>query len=269
MSSRPDRRTTPEVRFVARRRHGPGRRLLLVVGMLLASGGGLVAADAILWGESGDPAVGPSGADATVAGRDADTAATAPVERPATATFGAVGDLVLRLPSTETLVVGYHEASRTGALGIAPIGTPVSNANATRFDPPPIDADGTDYHVMSSRGRTLPPTSAVDLVLARGDPVLAPVDGTVTVVREYRLYGRHDDTRVEIRPAAAPHLRVVLIHLDDVQVRRGDTVTASQTRLADSANPFPFASHVDRYLDERRPHVHVEVKDPRRADPAD
>lgn len=269
MGPRRGRRTEPEVRFVARRRHGPGRRLLLVVGMLLVSGGGLVAADATFWGQSGDPAPGPGAVDATAAGEGTAAGATAPVERPATPAFGGVGDLVLRLPSTETLVVGYHEASRTGALEIDPVGTAVSNANTTRFDPPSVDPAGADYHVMSSRGRTLPPTSAVDLVLARGDTVLSPVDGTVTLVREYRLYGQHADTRVEIRPAAAPHLRVVMIHLDDVQVRRGDTVTASRTPLATSANQFPFASHVDRYLDDRHPHVHLEVKDPRRADSAD
>lgn len=264
MASRRPAEDTPEVAFVARSRGGPGRTLLVVVALLLLSGGGLVAADATIWDGPADREPAPTGPDATVAGDG--NGMQAPDPEDATAAFGAVGDLVLRLPSTATLVVGYHEASRSGALGITPVGTAISNANTTRFDPPPADAAGADYHVLSSRGRPLPPTSAVDLVLGSGDPVLAPVDGTVTRVREYRLYGQHADTRVEIRPADAPHLRVVLIHLEDVRVRRGDAVVASQTRLAGSANQFPFASHVDRYLDARRPHVHLEVKDPRLAD---
>jgi hypothetical protein len=88
------------------------------------------------------------------------------------------------------------------------------------------------------------------------------VDGVVTEVRPYLLYGQHPDTRVEIRPDDAPHLRVVLIHVDGVQVAAGDRLTAGETVLAGSANRFPFSSHVDRYLERGWPHVHLEVVDP-------
>lgn len=245
-----------------RRRVRRGRRLL-VLGVLAAVGvAGLRAADT--------SAAATGGVDTAAATADREVARTArqpaagpgPAVAPATPTLARVDGLEVRLPSPDVLLVGYHEASRAGALALHPVGHGVSNANTTRITLPTDEDGGVDYHVMSSRGRVLPPTSAVDIVMRDDDPVRAPVDGVVTEVRPYLLYGQHPDSRIEIRPDHAPHLRVVLIHVDDVAVAAGDRLTAGDTVLAASANRFPFASHVDRYLDQRWPHVHLEVKDP-------
>jgi hypothetical protein len=248
-------------------RRGRSRRRVLALGALLALAGlglrGAGSAD-----EDAPTADPPAPPTATLAARDG----LGPLEEPSepapppTPPFAEIAGTTLLAPSSDVLLVGYHEASRAGALGLTPVGQGRSNDNTTRFTLPPDDATGTPYHVMSSRGRVLPPTSAVDIVLRDDDPVRSPVDGVVTEVRPYALYGTHPDTRVEIRPDDARHLRLVMIHVDDVQVARGDRVTAGETVLAGTANRFPFASHVDRYLDERWPHVHVEVKDPSQAD---
>ena len=60
---------------------------------------------------------------------------------------------------------------------------------------------------------TIPATSAADIVLPRGETVLAPVNGTVTRVKRYRLYSSYPDVRVELRPEGVPDRRVVMIHL--------------------------------------------------------
>lgn len=265
------RGSSPPRGFVTRPRRR-GRRLVLA--------GVLVVGAAVGWRATVDaPATHASegaGAGANVraapakagSSEAADAAAAPHVEEPAPADvppFAAVGDVVVSLPSTDVLLVGYHEASLPGVLAMDPIGTGASNSNTTRITLPPDDDSGPDYHVMSSRGRVHPPTSAVDVVMRDDDPVLAPVDGVVTQVRPYRLYGEHADTRIEIQPTADPDLRLVVIHVDDVRVDVGDRVTTSVTELAGTANRFPFSSHVDRYLDERWPHVHMEVKDPAEA----
>ena len=171
--------------------------------------------------------------------------------------------LELRLPSDDPVVVGFHEASQSAALPMLPIGTIRDNANTTRFVAPPDRADGAEYLVMSSRGRAPAATSAVDVMLRDDDPVLSPVDGTVTDVRAYHLYGRYPDHRIEITPLGRPDLRIVLIHVRDVAVAVGDTVEAGRTPLAASANRFSFGSHIDRYTEpDRWPHVHIEVKRP-------
>ncbi|MDP9021681.1 MAG: M23 family metallopeptidase [Actinomycetota bacterium] len=176
--------------------------------------------------------------------------------------FASYADLQLVLPSDQVRLVGFHEAAFADALPLTPAGSLLANDNTTKFRPPP-DRDGVGYVVLSSRGRTNPATSAVDVALPPGTPVASLIDGTVTLVEHYQLYGRHPDTRVEIAPAGRLDLRVVLIHLTDVRVRPGQRVQAGRTVVAGAANFFPFRSHVDRYVEgDPGPHVHIEVKRP-------
>lgn len=263
-------RSAPANLRLARPRRGRRRAIALVGTALLAAVALQATAQPPAPAGGSMAAIDPAPRPATGLALEAPTPpATDPADEepaPATVPFARRDGLVLRLPAVKVVLVGYHEASLRGALALEPVGTLLGNANTTKFAPPDPAADGAPYHVLSSRGRTFPATSAVDIVMRDDDPVLSPVDGVVTEVRPYRLYGSYDDTRIEIRPHDAPHLRVVLIHVDGVRVRAGDEVRASHTELARTANRFPFSSHVDRYTPERWPHVHLEVKDPRLAD---
>jgi hypothetical protein len=174
--------------------------------------------------------------------------------------FATAGGVRLRLVSAEPVVIAFHEASYDDALALRPSGVCGRCRNPTKFTAPPARDPSLRYLVTHSRGRDTPATSASDLVLPRGTPVLSPVDGTVTRVRRYRLYRAYPDVRVEIRPDSAPGRRVVLLHLGAVPVRRGDRVTASTTVLG-APRRLPFESQVDRYVRGRYPHVHLEVKD--------
>jgi murein DD-endopeptidase MepM/ murein hydrolase activator NlpD len=113
---------------------------------------------------------------------------------------------------------------------------------------------------MSSRGRGTPATSAVDLVMPRRTQVFAPVSGVVTRVRRYRLYGRHIDISIEIRPDADHGVRVSMIHLDDRQVREGDRVTQGVSQIG-VPRAFPFGDQTDLYIPGGHPHVHLEIID--------
>ena len=183
------------------------------------------------------------------------------MEAPATPPLASFGPIDLRLPTERPIIVGFHEASTPQALEMTPLGNLVENENTTKFEPPEAVDEGSDYLVMSSRGRPRAATSAVDVVMHVGDPVLSPVDGTVTDVRTYYLYGAHEDQRIEIQPHEQPELRLVLIHLDELEVAVGDEVVAGTSVLAGTARPFPFGSQIDRYTEpDRWPHVHIEVK---------
>ncbi|MDX1657948.1 MAG: hypothetical protein R3343_03930 [Nitriliruptorales bacterium] len=178
-----------------------------------------------------------------------------------TEVFARFDRLDLRLPGEEVLLVGYHEASFSDALEIAPFGDAIANDNRTKFMPESETAAGPEYVILSSRGRPTPATSAVDVVMEDDVEVLAPISGRVREVRPYLLYGQHQDTRIEIVPDARPDLALVMIHVRDVTVRPGDVVEAGVTAIAGSANRFPFGSQIDRFFDpDRWPHVHIEVK---------
>ena len=174
--------------------------------------------------------------------------------------FASVDGLELWTPSGATLLVAYHEASFTDALSMRPVGRLRNNFNTTKYQDPGV-LPGPVYDIQASRGREHRATTAVDLVLRDDDPVLAPVTGRVVGVRNYSLYGRYADTRIEIAPTSDPSMRVVLIHVAKVKVKVGDDVVAGKTALAGTANRFPFHSQVDRHLpDGPWPHVHLEVK---------
>lgn len=201
--------------------------------------------------------------DERAAGAAAPPVADLPPEGPVVQlpVLGRAGGLELRVPAVAPIAVSYHEASFVEALPIEPLGTLSQNENSTRplvHEPHP---DGIDFHVQVSRGRVNASTSAVDVLLPPDEQVRAPVSGTVTDVRPYQLYGRHDDVRIELRADDAD-LAVVLIHVRDVVVRRGDRVEVGDV-LAGSARSFPFGAVVDRLTEpERFGHVHMEVKAP-------
>lgn len=187
--------------------------------------------------------------------------------RAAPATFAAVEDLALAVPHTRAVEIAFHEASQAEALPLVPTGRLVANDNATRFTAP-ADTTGPSYRVLSSRGRPRPPTSAVDIVVPKGDALMSPVDGTVTSVTEYPLYGRVHDWRVEITPTARPDLTVVMIHLLEPSVGVDTEVVAGRTPIG-QARLLPFDSHVDYVLETKQPHVHLEVKPSVATDPID
>ena len=175
--------------------------------------------------------------------------------------FATSEGVALRLVAPEAVAVAFHEASYGDAVELRPVGRCRVCRNRWKFEPPAPRRAGLPYIVTDTRGRSTPATSAADVVLPGGTSVAAPVTGTVSRVKRYRLYGRYQDVRVEIRPESAPDRRVVMLHLAGVTLARGDRVTASSTRIG-SVRSFPFESQVDRYVPGRHPHVHLEVKDP-------
>lgn len=177
----------------------------------------------------------------------------------ATPVFARAGDVLLHLPAPRARGVAFHEAAFPGASAMRPVGR-CAPCRHHRFVPRSADGSGLRFIVMPPRGRGSPPTSAVDVVVGHRTTFLSPVTGTVRSVEPYRLYGRHRDVRVILRPRGAPGIDVVLLHLRGVRVSEGDRVEASVTPLG-WARRFPFGSQVDRYVGGDLPHVHVEVVD--------
>ena len=173
--------------------------------------------------------------------------------------FARVGGLAVRVPTQHLVALAYHEASYDDAMEMHPVGKMSSNANKTKFHAPP-ESPGPSYLVQASRGRGTGATTAVDVLMPRTAAAVAPVDGIVRAAKRYRLYGQYPDWRVEIEPSGHPALRVVMIHLDGVKVRRGDTVSATLSAIG-TPRVFPFHSAVNDYVPGGDPHVHLEVKD--------
>jgi murein DD-endopeptidase MepM/ murein hydrolase activator NlpD len=211
------------------------------------------------FGRGGSLLAPPAGAAPASPGTTAVPAPPLSSSPPPTQAFASVRGIELHLPAAAERIVeiGYHEASFPVALALAPLGTCVRDLNRTKFAKP-RPTSGPDYIVMSSRGRGRPATSAADVAMRRGTTVLAPTTGVVTGAKPYRLYGRYRDVRISIRPDGIAGVEVVVIHVDHVQVHKGDRVLSGVTAIG-VPRVFPFSSQVNDYIGPGIPHVHIEV----------
>jgi hypothetical protein len=215
--------------------------------------------DTLIGGPGADALDGGAGVDGCLEGTGAGSKTACELEA-----YAEVAGLALFVPSKDLIGLGFHESLFPTALAARPTGPLVVNGSASHFTPPsPID--GVPYDVMASRGRGTPATTAADIVVPSQSTVLAPINGTVVLVRTYLLYCETTDWQIIIRPDGGPDLLVMVLHIVDVRVRAGDRVVAGVTPIATSwGNDAPTAQE-NVYFPEQYPHVHVEVE---RADEA-
>jgi murein DD-endopeptidase MepM/ murein hydrolase activator NlpD len=159
-------------------------------------------------------------------------------------------------------LVGFHESSSTAALRMTPAHPVVSEHAGVTADAP---GDDGPVVVLPTRGRAGAPTSAIDLAVAPGVAVPAPVTGEVVEVADFALYGRTRDVLVRIRADDDRSVVVTAMHLVDPLVAVGDRVEGGVTPIAASARQLPFDSQIDRftaaYRGQAGPHVHLEVRE--------
>lgn len=175
------------------------------------------------------------------------------------APFAFARDLPLFPISRSVHGYAFHESLFDTALELRPTGKAKLVDNDAFKAPQP--SGGPSYVVMKTRGRPTPPASAVDVVVPPGSPVQAPVDGVVVNASRYLLYCVTPDQRVVIQPLDHPSWRVVMFHLVNVQVRKGDAVRATETAVGEPHVFVPHSAEYDAYFRGGLPHVHVEVED--------
>lgn len=159
--------------------------------------------------------------------------------------FASVAGITLLHPSTRVERVGFHESNNDGAR--------------------PLDVATTAAAplLLESRERATIPNSAADVVIDPDLEVRAPVTGVVKRSGGYTLYCKYRDDFAVIAPDANPAWEVKILHIDGVQVRRGQRVVAGETVVAPRPTRLPFASQVEETAAEPAwPHVHIEVVDP-------
>lgn len=119
---------------------------------------------------------------------------------------------------------------------------------------------GLKLFQQALRGRGTSNLSAADCAMKPKSVVLAPVTGTVTLVKKYKLYGRYADVQLEIRADGAPSkVRVVVLHIRDPKVKVGSRVVGGVTPIA-TVRHFSFVSAINRYLPVKyADHVHIQL----------
>jgi hypothetical protein len=166
-----------------------------------------------------------------------------------TVLFAAYGDLFLYLPvaGAELTEIGFHQASGDRALSMQSLLPYADTEQAIRDHGTGRTVDDAccpdNPHVLGGKAlrmwrsnRTGPPDTAVDVGADPGTQVYAPLSGTVLEVRPYWLYGTYEDYEIHITPNGYPELDLVLIHVDEVTVAKGDEVIGGVTPIAKIRN---------------------------------
>jgi biotin carboxyl carrier protein len=231
---------------------------VLVVGLALI----LTAA---LWrGDAEEP--GPAAA-----------AAAAPMasepDRDPTPRFARIGTMEMRLPvdPSDMTALAFHQASGDSALPITSLVPDADMELAAELQavPPagetadvPDDVLGSVCLRLWRSNRTGMPDTAADVGADAGTDVYSPVSGTVVEVRPYLLYDVYEDYEIHIQPDGRSDVDVVLIHVDDVTVRAGDTVAAGVTRIAAvRLMSDKIEIQLGGYTENGGDHVHIQVNE--------
>jgi hypothetical protein len=176
-----------------------------------------------------------------------------------------VGGLVIHFPASDAqmLDAGFHQAENRKAFKFLP------TMKCLRIQKERVTKRALSTNPLLRlfqqplRGRGSSNFSAVDCATVPNATILAPATGTVTRIRRYKLYGRYQDLQLEIQPDGAPNVRVVVLHIRDMQVALGQRVEGGVTPVA-TVRHFKFVSTVNRFLPVKRAdHAHIQINDRR------
>ena len=126
-------------------------------------------------------------------------------------------DVVLPVARDVTTAVAYHPVDYEDTVPFSPTGERLSGgglgeALADVF----AGGGGVQYYLMGGTGgQTSPTTSGLDVGAVPGSPVVSPVDGKVTGIKQYRILGRYTDVEIDIQLARDPSLLLVVPSSDD------------------------------------------------------
>jgi len=182
-------------------------------------------------------------------------------------------DLRLPVPLDQLTEVGFHQASFDYALKLAsPLpDADMSTAKKERGTGRDLSKQSTGTEAVLTgevlrmwRDRPGKPNTAVDVGAAPGTTVIAPVDGTVVLVKKYDLYNdpRYPDYQIHIQPDEIPDVDVVLIHLKKPVVKAGDRVMAGVSPIG-AIRKFSDKMNLQlrSYTSGGGDHTHVQVND--------
>ena len=118
------------------------------------------------------------------------------------------------------------------------------------------------YIEMWRTGRDAKQRTAADCGAKAGSVVFAPVSGTVTSVKTYKLEGKATDYEIHIAPDGTKNIEAVVIHITDVVVRAGDHLLGGVTPIARVMDTAAVVrNQLATYAGAKGNHAHIQFND--------
>ena len=151
-------------------------------------------------------------------------------DRPA---FARLGDRNLLLPvaAGDATIIAYQPVSDERAVALTPIGDQANTNALVSFFRGIFSGGAVGALLPARRRRPERPPVRSWWAPRPALPSPRPSPGSVTAVKEYKLYGKYDDVQIDIRPEEMSGITVSLLFIDDPAVSIGEVVTAGKTQL--------------------------------------
>jgi hypothetical protein len=168
-------------------------------------------------------------------------------------------DVLLPVAQQQTTALAFHPVDNGNTVPFSPVGEQVNDSSLARMGDIFRDGGGPRYYLMAGDvGDGSSSTSGLDVGALPGAFVYSPVDGRVTAVKRYELFGRYTDCEIDIQVSEDPSLLLVVTHLARPRVRIGDDVTAGQTALGRlRAFPSSVKQDLKQYTADSGDHVQL------------
>lgn len=171
-------------------------------------------------------------------------------------------DILLPVAREATTAVAFHPVDNRDAVAFSPVGERLGGGDLGQKLADMFAGGGdVQYYLMGGDGgEESPSTAGLDVGAVPGSPVLCPVDGRVSAIKEYRVLGRYRDWEIDIVLAADPSLLLVVTHLANPKVDIGDVVRRGTTALG-SVRGFPAGldQALSQFTSDNGDHVQLTV----------
>jgi hypothetical protein len=238
----------------ARRRHQIRRRRVVALVALVALTCLAVWVAYALPGQT--PAQVPAAAAEPTFGSAADSGEAVVVARVADV------DVLLPVARQATTAVAFHPVDNSGTVPFAPVGDRLGGGDlGQKLADIFAGGGGVQYYLMGGTGgEASSSTAGLDVGAVPGSPVLSPVDGKVTAIKDYSILGRHDDVEIDIQMTADPSLLLVMTHIAEPAVEIGDAVQRG-TSVLGTLRGFPASLEqaLSQYTSDNGDHVQLLV----------
>ncbi len=196
------------------------RALLLVIGLAVL---GVIAVAAFR--PDGRPTIGVS--------TPASATRLLPPPPPSQLSIASYGQLQINLPVNQRVVtaIGYHGAG-DDALQLEPVGRQANEGLFARVFHRIFGGGSGGIAYYQLGGGQGPSTGALDVGVAPGTDVYAPVDGTVVALRDYVLDDKTYGSVIDIQPTGEPSTVLSVAHLEaDPALTVGSTLARGTSKI--------------------------------------
>jgi hypothetical protein len=171
-------------------------------------------------------------------------------------------DVLLPVARQATTAVAFHSVDNADTAPFEPVGDRLGGGDLGQKLADIFAGGGeVQYYLMGSGGgEGSPSTSGLDVGAVPGSPVLSPVDGKVTAIKEYSILGRYDDVEIDIRLSGDPSLLLIVTHIAKPEVEIGEEVQGGSSTLG-AVRGFPASldQALSQYTSDNGDHVQFVV----------